>query len=139
MLAKGDDLVPGEQVLAAGKDKELDPGWLFLALLVADQDHHLADALDRRLQNGLNLPDAAVVVAPTGRQKGVDGLLGGRGRREICRIGLGKRGRRGRRGSSGRWRGRRGRILLGRDSQSGQGQDDQRNHTGQARTGKNET
>jgi hypothetical protein len=66
VLAKRENLILGQQIRATGKDKELDCGWLFLAVLVANQDHHLADALDRRLQNRLDLPEAAAVVAPTG-------------------------------------------------------------------------
>jgi len=39
---------------AVGEDKELERCWLLLAGLVADEDDHLADALDWRLQNCLN-------------------------------------------------------------------------------------
>ncbi len=75
------NLVAGDDVLAVGQGKELERGGLLFAGLVADKDDHLADAFDRGLEDGLHLPDAVIVVAPTGLEKGVDGLLGRRWRR----------------------------------------------------------
>ena len=83
MLAKGNngELVAGDDVLAVGERKELKRGGLLLAGLVADENDHLADAFDRSLEDGLHLPDAALVVAPAGLQEGIDGFLGGQWRR----------------------------------------------------------
>ena len=123
MLAKGDDVVAGNDVLAVGKDKELKRRRLLLAGLVAHVDHDFADALDRRLQDGLHLPDAGVVVAPTGLQEGVDGLFGGRRGGEVGRIGLGKHGRARRgAGAEGSCAGAAGTCCWAAACEHGQGQ-----------------
>ena len=50
--------------LPSGVAKNAKRQGLLLAGLVADEDDHLADAVDGGLLDGLHLPDAVVVVAP---------------------------------------------------------------------------
>ena len=49
-----------------------------LSRLVADVNQNLADALHRRLLDGLNLPDAVFVESQIGLQKCIDYFFGGR-------------------------------------------------------------
>ena len=93
MVAEGKNLVGGDDVLAVGQDEELQCLGLLFAGLVADVDDDFADALDLRLQDGLDLPHAVLVVTPALLQKFVDGFFGGRGSGEVRGIRLGKCGR----------------------------------------------
>jgi hypothetical protein len=96
--AKGHDVVAGKDVLIVGQDEELGRDNLLLAGLVAYQQGYPADAIDFSLLDGPHLPDTGLIVAPTGLQKGVDGLLGGRRGGEIGGVWFGKDGRRRGRG-----------------------------------------
>jgi hypothetical protein len=140
IFAEGNKVVSGDDVLAVGKSEELQRRGLLLPGLVAHKDHDLAHALDRRLQNRLHLPHAPGIEAPTGGEKGVDGLFGRRRGGEIRRIRLGKRR------SGGRWSqerrpgllhcGRGRRLLLRRGREHGQRQGNQCGHAGHVHAGK---
>ena len=95
--------------LPSGSAKNSDRRGLLLAGFVADQNDDLADAFDRSLQDGPNLPDAAVVVTPTGMEECIDGLFGGRSGGKFAGSGLGKTG-----AADGRGRRRAGAGVLAR-------------------------
>src|ERR1017187_975434 len=63
MLSEGNNLFTGDEVLSVRQHEELERLNLLLTGLVAQQNYHLGDALDRSLENGLDLPDAGVVVS----------------------------------------------------------------------------
>ena len=91
MLAEGDDLVAGDDVLAVGKRKELQRLTAFPCRSCRrSRTITLLTPSDRGLQDGLHLPHAVLVVAPVGLEESVDRFLGGRGGGEVGRIGLGE-------------------------------------------------
>ena len=99
MGSERDDLIVGEDVPAVGQGIKLDHRGLLLAGLVADEHQHLAHSRDLGLADGLHLPNAVFVVAPTGLDERVDLLFGGRDGGELRWVGLGKHRRcRGNRG-----------------------------------------
>src|SRR5580698_991380 len=89
MLAEGQDLIVGDDVLAVGESEELERSALFAALF-SDQDDDAADAGHGGLKNARDLVDAIGIVAPGGLQEGLNLLLGGRVGSEIGGLGLGK-------------------------------------------------
>ena len=103
--AEGDNLVAGDDVLAVCHGEELQRRRLLLAGLVADENDHLADAVDGSLENSLHLPDAVFIVSPAGLQECVDVSLVGDAAVKFAGIGLGKYGRGGRCGRGWRLRG----------------------------------
>ncbi len=83
---------PAKMCLPSGRTKNWSRDELLLAGLVAHQQGHLADAIDFRLLDGPHLPDTGLIVAPTGLQKGVDGVLVGEVAVKLAGSGLGKTG-----------------------------------------------